>query len=106
MTSKVVRRKTMSVNIISQSYLIDPNVSPLAPLQQPDRLFSARVTISIRAFCFWMKLIFGHDVAVGFDARSFAIRLSVCGDAVRFAGILVDPFHFQPLPGICFVRSN
>ncbi len=54
-----------------------------------------------------MDFVLAQDLTIGFHPCCVAVAMMSCrGDSVIVPGILIGPSFAQPLPRICFVRSN
>ncbi len=85
-------------------YLVDFDVPSL---QQTDSLFVTWVSLRIRAFCFRMRFIFRNNFSVRFDADCIPCSVfALCRDPVFVAGMLVNPFFFEPFAGVGIVGRN
>ena len=68
----------------------------VATVQEADRLLVRRFPVRVGALGFRMPLVF-LEHAVAFDTRDAgAAVVARCGDAIRRAGVLIDPLDLRP----------
>jgi hypothetical protein len=76
----------------------------VSPLQQSDCLPLARLPRGVSTFCFWVKFVLGHHVAICFDPSVLSgPAVTVRCDLERLFGVLVNPFLSEPFPWVGIV---
>ena len=67
----------------------------------------AGVAVRVRAFRFGVIFVLPKYFAIYLHARGLPPSVIFSsGDAIFIAGVLIDPTHLEPVPGICLVGRD